>query len=141
MEGMMFTERRDSRLQLVKKLNHYKVGKGLLVLALPRGGAVTAFEIAHTIGAPFDVLIVRKIGFPGQPELAVGAISETGAVVLNDRVISHGGESKKYIDEEISRQKDEIAHRIRLYRAVDILKISRARRSSLWMTVSQLGRR
>ncbi|HAM53449.1 MAG TPA: phosphoribosyltransferase, partial [Nitrospiraceae bacterium] len=53
------------------------------------------------------VLIVRKIGFPGQPELAVGAISETGAVVLNDRVISYGRVSKKYIDDEISRQKDE----------------------------------
>lgn len=112
----MFTDRRDSGLQLAEKLNHYKGSRRVLVLALPRGGAVTGFEIAHAIGAPFDVLIVRKIGFPGQPELAVGAISETGAVVFNPRVISYGEVSKEYIDREISRQKGEIARRIRLYR-------------------------
>jgi putative phosphoribosyl transferase len=113
---MMFTDRRDSGLQLAKRLNHYKGSGQVLVLALPRGGAVTGFEIAHAIGAPFDVFIVRKIGFPGQPELAVGAISETGALVSNPGVISYGGVSKEYIDREISRQKDEIARRIGLYR-------------------------
>ncbi|MFZ3136111.1 MAG: phosphoribosyltransferase [Thermodesulfovibrionales bacterium] len=112
----MFTDRRDAGLQLAEKLKHYKSCKGVLVLALPRGGAVTGLEIARAIGAPLDVLIVRKIGFPGQLELAIGAVSETGAVVLNQRIISYGGVSKKYIKDEISAQKKEIDRRMRLYR-------------------------
>lgn len=112
----MFTDRRDAGLQLSHKLESYKGSKGVLVLALPRGGAVTGFEIARALGAPLDVLIVRKLGFPGQPELAMGAVSETGAVVLNQLVISYGPVSKKQIEDEISAQKLEILRRIRLYR-------------------------
>jgi putative phosphoribosyl transferase len=114
----MFTDRRDSGLQLAKKLNHYKANGQVLVLALARGGAVTGFEIAHSLGAPFDVFIVRKIGFPGQPEFAVGAISETGTIVFNPWVLSYRGVSKEYIDREVSRQKDEIARMVRHYRGV-----------------------
>lgn len=112
----MFTDRRDAGLQLAEKLKHYKSCKGVLILALPRGGAVTGLEIARATGAPLDVLIVRKIGFPYQLELAIGAVSETGAVVLNQRIISDGGVTKKYIEDEISAQKKEIDRRIRLYR-------------------------
>jgi putative phosphoribosyl transferase len=112
----MFVDRKDAGLQLAEKLKHYKNRGGVLVLALPRGGAVTGFEIAHTTGAGLDVLIVRKIGFPGQPELAIGALSETGAVSLNEGVISHGGVSKKYIEDAIALQKKEIDRRIKLYR-------------------------
>ena len=104
----MFADRRDAGLQLAEKLKHYKSCKGLIVLALPRGGAVTGFEIARTIGAPLDVLIVRKIGFPGQLELAVGAVSETGTIVLNQHIISDGGVSQKYIEDEIAAQKKEL---------------------------------
>ena len=112
----MFPDRRNAGLQLAEKLEHYKHRKGVLVLALPRGGVVTAFEIARSIGAPLDVLIVRKIGFPGQEELAVGAVSETGVVALNKHIISYGGVSEKYIEDEIAEQKEELARRIRLYR-------------------------
>lgn len=112
----MFTDRRDAGIQLAEKLKHYRDFKGVLVLALPRGGAVTGFEIARAIGAPLDVLIVRKIGFPGQPELAIGAISETGTVVLNQQIIYYSGVPEKYIEDEISAQKEEIVRRIRLYR-------------------------
>jgi len=112
----MFTDRKDAGLQLAEKLKHYKNRDGVLVLALPRGGAVPGFEIARAIDSPLDVLIVRKIGFPGQEELAIGAVSETGAIALNEDVISHGGISKKYIEDAIAVQKNEIARRIRLYR-------------------------
>ena len=111
----MFKDRRDSGLQLAGRLAHYKARGRVIVLGLPRGGAVIAFEIARALGASFDVLIVRKIGFPGQPELAVGAISETGAVVLNEKVLSYGV-SKEYIDDAVRRQKEEIARRIERYR-------------------------
>jgi putative phosphoribosyl transferase len=112
----MFTDRRDAGFQLAEKLKHYKSCKGVLILALPRGGAVTGLEMARAIVAPLDVLIVRKIGFPSQLELAIGAVSETGAVVLNQRIISDGGVTKKYIEDEISAQKKEIDRRIKLYR-------------------------
>lgn len=112
----MFEDRRDAGIQLAEKLRHYEGREGVLVLALPRGGVVTGFEIARAIGAPLDVVIVRKLGFPGQPELAIGAVSETGAVVLNQRIISHGRVSTKYIDDAVLLQKEEIVRRQRLYR-------------------------
>jgi len=112
----MFIDRKDAGRQLAEKLKNYKNCKEVLVLALPRGGAVTGLEIARVIDAPLDVLIVRKIGFPGQSELAIGAVSETGDVVLNQRIISYGRVSEKYIEDEISEQKKEIDRRIRLYR-------------------------
>ncbi|MBZ0156058.1 MAG: phosphoribosyltransferase [Alphaproteobacteria bacterium] len=112
----MFADRRDAGRRLAEKLVHYKGRTGVLVLALPRGGVVTGFEIARSLDAPLDVLIVRKMGFPGQPELALGAISETGAVVLNEQVISYGRLPKEYIEYEKSRQREEINRRITLYR-------------------------
>lgn len=112
----MFADRRDAGIQLAARLKKYKGRKDLLVLALPRGGAVTGFEIAKNLGAPMDVLIVRKIGFPGQPELAVGAVSETGTVALNEAIISMYGVSEDYLRKETSRQKEEISRRVKLYR-------------------------
>jgi putative phosphoribosyl transferase len=119
----MFADRRDGGLQLAKRLGHYKDRKDVLVLALPRGGVVTGLVIAQTISAELDVLIVRKIGYPGQEELAIGAVSETGAVALNQNVISYGGVTEKYIKEAISAQKEEIARRIRLYRGKQLERL------------------
>jgi len=68
----MFRDRKDAGVQLAEKLMHYRFAKDLLVLALPRGGVVTGFEVARRLGAPLDVLLVRKIGVPWQPELAAG---------------------------------------------------------------------
>jgi predicted phosphoribosyltransferase len=89
----------------------------VLVLALPRGGVVTGYEVARALNVPLDVLIVRKIGFPGQQELAIGAVSETGTVVLNQSIVSMGDLSKTYIDAEIKAHKEEIARRTAIYRA------------------------
>lgn len=69
----------------------------VLVLALPRGGVVTGYEVASYLNCPLDVIIIRKLGFPGQPELAIGAVSETGTVVLNESIISAYGVSEEYI--------------------------------------------
>jgi putative phosphoribosyl transferase len=112
----MFNDRSDAGAQLAARLKGYKDKKNVLVLALPRGGVVTGYEIARSLNVPLDIVIVRKIGFPGQPELAIGAVSETGTVVLNEFIISSYGVPKDYISQEISRQKEEIARRIRLYR-------------------------
>lgn len=112
----MFRDRRDAGNQLAKKLIHYKGRKDVLVLALPRGGVVTGFEIARYLDVPLDVLIVRKIGVPWQPELAAGAVSETGTVILNQWVVSSLGIPEEFIHAEVARQKQEILRRVELYR-------------------------
>jgi predicted phosphoribosyltransferase len=86
------------------------------VLALPRGGVANGLEIAKLLNCPLDIIIVRKIGFPGQPELAIGAVAETGAVVLNENIISMGGVPDDYVKRETELQEDEIERRKELYR-------------------------
>lgn len=112
----MFKDRNDAGMQLTEKLTDFAGQRNVLVLALPRGGIVTAAEIAHRLSAPLDVLIVRKIGHPLQPELAAGAISETGAIVYNEEVVSSWGVTKEYLRTESARQKEEIKRRQQLYR-------------------------
>jgi len=112
----MFADRRDAGVQLISRLKEYKNQQGVIVLALPRGGVATGYEIARSLNIPLDIVIVRKIGFPGQPELAIGAVSETGTVVLNTSIISTYGVPKEYIEREVSRQKEEISRRVKLYR-------------------------
>jgi putative phosphoribosyl transferase len=112
----MFNDRGDAGVQLASRLKEYKNQKDVLVLALPRGGVATGYEIARLLNVPLDVVIVRKIGFPGQLEFGIGAISETGTVVLNELTISTYDVPKDYIEHEISRQKEEISRRVKLYR-------------------------
>jgi putative phosphoribosyl transferase len=112
----MFRNRSEAGNRLAARLDRYKDRDDVFVLALPRGGVVTGYEIARTIGAPLDVLIVRKIGFPYQPELAAGALAETGSLVLNRDIMAMGGLSEEALKSEIDRQKEEIARRIVLYR-------------------------
>jgi putative phosphoribosyl transferase len=113
---VIYKDRKDAGIQLASLLMKYRDRKDVIVLALPRGGVVTGYEIAKALNCPLDILIIRKIGFPGQPELAVGAISETGAVVLNEGIISTYNVSKDYIEKEITKQKNEISRRINFYR-------------------------
>ena len=114
---MIYKDRKDAGLQLASILTKYKDREDVLVLALPRGGVVIGYEVAKALNCLLDIIIIRKIGFPGQTELAIGAVSETGAVVLNEDIISTYTVSKEYIEEEISRQKKEISRRITLYRS------------------------
>ncbi len=112
----MFKDRSDAGGQLAHRLKEYKDQKGVLVLALPRGGVVTGYEIASYLNVPLDILIVRKIGFPGQPEFGIGAVSETGTVVLNESIISTYDVPTDYVEDGISKQKEEISRRVKLYR-------------------------
>lgn len=112
----VFKDRKDGGVQLASRLKDYKDREGVLVLALPRGGVVTGDEVASYLNCPLDVIIIRKLGFPGQPELAIGATSETGTVVLNESIISAFGVSEEYIRDEISSQNAVIERRVNLYR-------------------------
>ncbi len=117
----MFYNRNDAGIRLAERLSQYKNRIGIAVLALPRGGVVVGYKIAQKLNVPLDVLIVRKLGFPGQPELAIGAIAETGSVVLNEDIIAVGQLPDDLIKHEIDHQKDEIARRVTMYRAGKVL--------------------
>lgn len=87
---MIFTDRTEAGRQLGGALSSYR-GRDVLVLGLPRGGVPVAFEVARALDAPLDVLVVRKLGLPDQPELAFGALGEGGVEVLNDDVVRAAG--------------------------------------------------
>jgi putative phosphoribosyl transferase len=86
---MQFIDRHDAGLQLAQRLAHM-AGPDVTVLGLPRGGVPVAADVAQALNAPLDVILVRKLGMPGQPELAMGAIGEGGIRVLNDEVLRLG---------------------------------------------------
>ena len=87
-----------------------------LVLALPRGGVPVAYEVAKHLDAPLDVIVVRKLGVPSQPELAMGAIGEDGVVVLNHDVIGHLGISAAAIERVESTEREELRRRAARFR-------------------------
>lgn len=115
-DDIKFKDRNDAGARLALKLKNYKDKEGILVLALPRGGIIIGYEIASYLNCPLDVIIIRKLGFPGNPEVAIGAISENGSVILNEDMISFYEISEKYLREEISNQKVLIERRVNLYR-------------------------
>lgn len=81
-----FRDRSDAGTALAAELHHLR-SAGVVVLALPRGGVPVGFEVACELNAPLDVIVVRKVGVPGQPELAMGAIGEDGVRVVNDEIV------------------------------------------------------
>ncbi len=113
---MLFKNRQDAGRQLVPLLQKYREQEGMIVLGLARGGVITAAEIAQALGLPLDVLVVRKIGAPGNEELALGAISEQGEGVFNDHLIGLLGVTSDYIKKEVERQRKIIRERLVLYR-------------------------
>jgi putative phosphoribosyl transferase len=84
--GVIFTDRVDAGRRLAPRLAHRRADD-VVVLGLPRGGVPVAFEVARALDAPLDVIVVRKVGVPWQPELAMGAIGEDGAMILNSAVV------------------------------------------------------
>jgi len=84
---MVFKDRFDGGRLLACKLSHYREQPNIIVLALPRGGAPVASEVAKALDAPLDVFLVRKLGLPGHPELAMGAVATGGVRVLNEDLV------------------------------------------------------
>ncbi|SRR5258707_9267183 len=93
-----FTDRREAGRELAGKLQHYAGRPDVVVLALPRGGVPVAFEVAEALNAPLDIFIVRKLGMPGHPEFAIGAIAPGGVRVLSEDVIRRYGIPQSMID-------------------------------------------
>lgn len=113
----LFADRRDAGRRLAKALTRYK-DRQPIVFALPRGGVPVAYEVAHALKAPLEVLFVRKLRAPGFPELAVGAVVDGPHPqrILNDEVVSSLQVSPAYIEQETREQLDVIEDRKRRYR-------------------------
>lgn len=111
-----FRDRRDAGRRLAGALGQYDRAPGVQVLALPRGGVIVADEISRALGLPLDVLITRKLGAPGNPELAMGALTETGYRHVNPAVMEQYGVSSAQLDAEVGRQQQEITRQIARYR-------------------------
>lgn len=112
----MFQDRVEAGRRLAAKLAGYADRDDVLVLAIPRGGVAVAFEVAQALRAPLDILLVRKLGAPGQRELAMGAIASGGVRVLNRQVVDELGITEKQLAETVAVQEAELERRERLYR-------------------------
>ncbi|MDR5739331.1 MULTISPECIES: phosphoribosyltransferase family protein [unclassified Caballeronia] len=111
-----FTDRRDAGRQLAALVSAYADREDVIVLGLPRGGVPVAFEVASALDAALDVLVVRKLGVPWQPELAMGAIASGDAFYLDERIVGYAGVTRSALDGVIASERAELERRERLYR-------------------------
>jgi putative phosphoribosyl transferase len=111
-----FKDRTQAGRLLATKLSAYADRSDVIVLALPRGGVPVAYEIAKALKAPLDVLVVRKLGVPYQPKLAMGAIASGGIRVLNEDLLRYLEISPAEIEAVAAREQRELERRERLYR-------------------------
>ncbi len=122
MRAMRFRDRKDAGRRLGERLKALRIDglqpapDILVVLGLPRGGVPVAAEVATALGAPLDVILVRKLGVPFQPELAMGAVGEGGVRLLNRRVLAEVGVSEAAIQAVETHERAELERRARLYR-------------------------
>ncbi|HQG31996.1 MAG TPA: phosphoribosyltransferase family protein [Deltaproteobacteria bacterium] len=115
-----FTDREEAGLLLGKELTAYS-GRNTVVLGIPRGGVVVAWRAACILGSEMDVVLSRKLGAPGNPEFAIGAISEDGKLFLGEAIRERMGDYQDllgYVEREREKQYAEIAKRIARYRDV-----------------------
>jgi putative phosphoribosyl transferase len=113
---MLFANRFEAGRVLASKLGEFSGRNDIVVLALPRGGVPVAYEVAQALHAPLDVFVVRKLGTPGQEELAMGALAPGGITVLNREVIQALGIPQQTIDAVVAREERELGRREREYR-------------------------
>ncbi|MEU8677565.1 phosphoribosyltransferase [Streptomyces sp. NPDC048560] len=113
---MLFTDRAEAGKQLAEALRHLEKERPV-VLGLPRGGVPVAFEVARVLGAPLDVIVVRKLGVPHHPELGFGAIGEDGVRVISADIVRRAGVSEQDIASVERAEQDELARRARAFRA------------------------
>lgn len=111
----MFRDRMDAGEQLARLLDDRDV-EADIVLAIPRGGLPVGRAVADALGLPLDIIAARKIGAPGNPELAIGAVASDGSVWLNDRLIDRIGVDDSYIDDGIDRERENAQAKVDRYR-------------------------
>ena len=121
---MLFQDRFEAGRVLASKLSHLGNRPDVVVLALPRGGVPVGYEVAKALNVPLDIFVVRKLGVPGQEELAMGAIASGGVRVLNENVIRMLGIPDEVVDAVAAQEERELERREREYRdgrpAIDV---------------------
>ncbi len=113
---MLFKDRSDGGKKLAVLLTEYKDFPDTIIIGLPRGGVVTAFEVSQALNLPLDIIVPRKIGAPTNPELAVGALTQEGDIVWNETLLKSLGLSVSDVAEIIEEEKAEASRRLRVYR-------------------------
>ena len=113
----IFQGRHEAACLLAEELKKFQ-GKNAVVLGIPRGGLLIADEIASRIAADLDIVLSRKLGSPGNPELAIGAVAEDGYVFINEAIVGQLESRAEYIEQEKARQVEVIKHRIEQYRKI-----------------------
>lgn len=111
-----FTDRAAAGRALARQLHTYAGRDDVLVLALPRGGVPVAWEVTRALGTELDLLIVRKLGVPHQPELAMGALSAGGVLSVDPQIVAGSGVSPQQLEAIIAAESWELAQREALYR-------------------------
>lgn len=114
--GLPFQNRTEAGRLLAEALRSYEGRSDALILALPRGGVPVAFEVAQALGIALDLMLVRKLGMPGQEELAMGAIATGGSQFLNQDLVASAGISEAVIEAVAKREKKELERREQAYR-------------------------
>ena len=113
---MIFESRKEAGRLLAKELIGSQADKKAVVLGLPRGGVVVAEQVAKYLNLPLDVILLRKLPYPPQPELAVGAVAEHGAVFINEEFRKAAREDSSWLEEIVREQRAVIRERANLYR-------------------------
>ena len=112
---MEFVDRRDAGRRLAAQLEPLRAERPI-VMALPRGGVPVALEVARALEAPLEILAVRKLGAPGNPELGIGAIAEDGTVVLDRDLAQRVGMTRRLLEATIDAEVRELRRRVIVYR-------------------------
>jgi len=110
-----FKDREEAGKELALALAEFR-GRDVIVLGVPRGGVVVAREVAESLGVPLDIVVTRKIGAPGEPEFALGAITQEGDLIVDRGTAESVGATAEYLQEEARRKRSEVKERMRSLR-------------------------
>jgi predicted phosphoribosyltransferase len=112
---LLFKNRVEAGRKLAGALVEYK-GSDVVVLGIPRGGVVVANEVAKALGAPLDIVVTRKIEAPGEPEYAIGAVTQEGDVIMDRQAAESLGATQAYLDDQVRKKKEEVKERMQRLR-------------------------
>jgi len=116
-EEPIFRDRREAGRELARRLQKYTGRQDLLVLGIPRGGLPVAFEVASALKAPLDIFVSRKLGVPGQEELAFGAVASGGTRIVDEEIVNAVGLYEAEIERIAKREMQELERREKVFRA------------------------
>ncbi len=112
---MIFKDRVEAGRKLAEALKGFR-GKDVVVLGIPRGGVIVANEVAKGLGAPLDIVVTRKIEAPGEPEFALGAVTQEGDVIMDRQAAASLGATPEYLDDQIRKKREEVRDRMQRLR-------------------------